>query len=106
MFQNQTSQEERKPLSRRALLGRSAIAGALGVGVAMVGGACVLKSAPPPAAPSSSVRVNLAAEPHPASARSVLIYGSGPRSGEVEIFGGTPHTGRSLSAWTLYLAPR
>lgn len=110
MPDKQTNQDERKLLSRRTVLSRGAIAGALGVGAAMVGGTGVLKSALGQGASASALPVNLTASKHQSvSAGPVVIYIADPRSGEVEIFAGTSktrHTDHTLAARAISLAPR
>lgn len=97
----------RKLLSRRTVLSRGAIAGALGVGVAMAGGAGALGTLSGQA--SSALPANLTAAHFGPPSGPIVIYLADPRSDEVEIFAGTTRVRRtdpSLAARVKYLAPR
>jgi len=98
--------DKESKLSRRSLLRGGAIAGALGVGLAMTGGTSALAAALPKGSHGSSPEPG---GPTYGSSQGIVIYLADPRSGELDVFAGTTRThltNRSLAAAVASVAPR
>lgn len=96
--------------SRRSVLRGGAIAGAVGIAVAVGGGAGALGDALTPGLrrTGSHSRGNLSATGGATVSGPIVIYLADPRSGEIDVFAGTTrthHTNRSLAAMVASLAP-
>lgn len=96
--------QNKRLLSRRSLLRNGVLAGAAGIGVAMVGGtgASALSTGSYPFASHTAGADNTGAS-------AIVLYLPDPRSGEVDIFAGTSKTHRSdraLARLVASLAPR
>lgn len=91
--------------SRRAVLRRGALAGAVGLAVAAGGGGAVA------AVMASQPQVGHGAQPalDAASEGPIVIYLADPRSGEMEIFAGTGrarHKNLAMASMVASMAPR
>jgi hypothetical protein len=91
-------------LSRRSVLRRGAVAGAVGLAVAAAGGGAVA------AVMSSQPQADHGADPasDAASAGPIVIYMADPRSGEMEIFAGTSktrQTNHAMASMVVSMAP-
>ena len=103
--------EQRRPLSRRSVLGRAAGFGAVGLAVAAGGGvtAAAMSSRSHGNSSQSHGGSAVAATGVTTGSGPIVIYMADPGSGEMQIFSGTGqtrHTNRAMTAMVASMAPR